>query len=140
MNRRKRLRSWCRPYWLAVKRWLVDYGFAALVFVGFLGATAIALHAQPPAVDDLPSMAFRSELLYRNEVGGIAFLFYYLIVLLFVMALNGRGLTKLGLRGFSDGPVVNRETQGTIKGQEQSIKALLVMAPKHGGMLVLGRK
>jgi|SRR6185437_1844472 len=124
MNRRQRLRSWARPYWQGLKTWLVNYGFAALVLLGFVGGVVIAWLVDPPQTKELPGLAFRSELLYRNEIGGISFLFYYLAILLFVLALNGRGLTKFGWKEFSDGPVVNREAQGTFEGQEQSIKAL----------------
>jgi hypothetical protein len=124
MNQRQRLRSWARPYWLAVKAWLINYGFAALVLIALVGGIVVAQQTHVPETSDLPGLAFGSQLLYRNEIGGISFIFYYLIVLVFVLALNGRGFTEIGPKGVRDGKVVNKETQETIKGQEQSIEAL----------------
>jgi hypothetical protein len=124
MNRRQRLRYWARPYWRALKTWLINYGFAGLVFLAFVGGVIIAQQTEVPATADLPGLAFGSQSLYRNEVGGISFVFYYLAALVFVLALNGRGFTIIGPKGIRDGKVVNRETQETIRGQERSIAAL----------------
>lgn len=128
MNRRQKVRERCQGIWRPVKAWLINYGFAALVLLGIAGGAVIAWQVDPPSINDLPGLAFSSRLLYRNEVGAISFVFYYIAVLLFVMALNGRGMTQFGPRGVRDGEVVNRErqeeAQSTFEGQEESISAL----------------
>jgi hypothetical protein len=124
MKQRQKFRQRCQRIWSSVKAWLVNYGFAGLVFLAFVGGAIASQRTEVPPVGELPGLAFGSQTLYRNEVGGISFIFYYLAALVFVLALNGRGFTQFGLKGVRDGKVVNRETHETIKGQEQSIIAL----------------
>ncbi len=124
MKRRQKFRQRCQHIWSPVKAWMINYGFAGLVLLAFAGGVIVAQQTEVPPAGELPGLAFGSQALYRNEVGGVSFVFYYVVVLLFVMALNGRGMTQIGPKGVRDGKVVNKETQGTIKGQEKSIKAL----------------
>jgi hypothetical protein len=121
MTVKQKLKSRGRSCWQAVKSWLVNYGFATLVFLAIGGGAAIAWQTEVP--ESLPGLAFDSTLLYRVEVGGIVFLIQYLMILAFVLALNGRGFSEIGPKGVKAQKVVNR-TQETIKGQEESIEAL----------------
>lgn len=116
---RKSARKRVQRCWPPVKRWLVDYGFAGLVVLALTGGVIAALNTEIPEAG-LPSLAFRSELFYRLEIGGLAFLLGYLIVLAFVLALNGRGFAHIGPRGLKAEEVVNK----TFKAQEANIAVL----------------
>jgi hypothetical protein len=124
MNKRQKFRLRCQRVWHPVKAWLVNYGFAGLVLLAFAGGVIAAQQTDVPPAGELPGLAFGSQVLYRNEIGGVSFVFYYLMALVFVLALNGRGFTEIGPKGVRDGKVVNRETQETLKGQEQNIATL----------------
>ncbi|HET7121382.1 MAG TPA: hypothetical protein VFI17_09055 [Solirubrobacterales bacterium] len=97
------------------------YGFAALVVVAMVGATVIGVTATVPP--DLPVFALRSRSLYQVEVAGGCFLVFYIPLLAFVLALNGRGFTQLGPRGLKAEQVVNHQ-QLALKGQEERIESL----------------
>jgi hypothetical protein len=124
MNKWQKFRLRCHRVWYPVKVWLVNYGFAGLVLLAFAGGIIAAQQTDVPPAGELPGLAFGSQVLYRNEVGGVSFVFFYLMALVFVLALNGRGFTEIGPKGVRDGKVVNRETLETLKGQEQSITTL----------------
>lgn len=121
MTRQKKPTKRWRHCRRVVKKWLVNYGFAALVLVALGGGVLAALNVEVPTQDDgLPSLAFGSELLYKLEIGGLTFLFGYLVVLAFVLALNGRGFVHIGPKGLKAEEVVNR----AIHNQDHNIAAV----------------
>jgi hypothetical protein len=107
-----------------IKKWLEDYGFGVLVLAAIVAAGFIAVYAELPV--PIPDFALKSTSLYRLEIGGASFFIFYLAVVAFVLALNGRGFTSIGPRGVKADQVVraNQVQQQTIKGQEKSIEAL----------------
>ncbi len=92
-----------------------------MVLTAIVAAGIIALRTKVPF--PVPDFALQSESLYRVAVGGGSFFVFYLAVLAFVLAMNGRGFTSIGPRGVKADQVVKVQ-QGTLKGQEQSIEVL----------------
>jgi hypothetical protein len=113
-----------RQLWHALRTLVLVYGFALLVSLAATGAAYLAIKVSAP--DPVPSFALRAESIYRIEVGGAAFVAFYLVALFLVLALNGEGPRQLGTNGFEAGRIVRqtRKQQQAIRVQDQSVRAV----------------
>ncbi|HET6998490.1 MAG TPA: hypothetical protein VFI03_07860 [Solirubrobacterales bacterium] len=77
--------------------WLRNYGFAALAFLAIVAAVFLAIRTEVPR--PVPEYALQAQAIYRIEIGVSAFAGFYIVCLLFVSALNGRGISHFGRGG-----------------------------------------
>ncbi len=102
--------------------WLKSYGFALLVGAAIVAAAYLAIEVSVPS--PVPDFALRAKAVYRIEIGAAAFAGFYLVAMAFVLALNGRAFSEIGVNGLKAQEIVNEKQQTVMKGQDRSIKAL----------------
>jgi len=117
-----------------VQRRLHHYGFAFLVLVGLVCASYLAGSAEVP--ESVPDFALRSAEIYRLEIGMAFFVAFYLVTMVFLLALRGKGFAELGTRGLKAETVVvqqrsasrqeqiNRRIRQTLDAHEQRLEKL----------------
>ncbi len=89
-----------------------SYGFAALVLLAIGAAAFLAIGTEVP--EPVPDFALRAQAIYRVEIGLGSFLGFYVVCSLFVSALNGQGITRVGREGLHVQRIVARGNgQGT---------------------------
>jgi hypothetical protein len=106
----------------AVSKWLATWGFALLVGGSILTAVVIAACTDVPA--PVPNFALKAAAIYRIEIGAAAFLGLYLVSMAFVLALNNRGFSEIGMSGLKAQDLANREQQGAIDAQEEAVESV----------------
>lgn len=102
--------------------WLRRWGFAALVAMGAALSAYAAWRVDIP--QPIPDFALQSEAIYRVEIGAGTFLGLYLVAMAFVLALNNRGFSEIGVNGLKAQDMANRAQQTAIQSQEESIETL----------------
>jgi len=97
-----------------------NWGFAILVGLAVLVAAYMAWKVEvPPAV---PDFALNAAAIYRVEVGAAAFLGLYLVAMAFVLALNNRGFSEIGVHGLKAQDI--KAQQDTVQEHENQLKML----------------
>jgi hypothetical protein len=94
--------------------WVRSYGFATLVLLAIAAAVFLAIRTEVP--EPVPDFALRATAIYRIEVGLCSFLGFYLVCLLFVSALNGRGVTQFGREGVQVQQIVDQPQRAKARG------------------------
>jgi hypothetical protein len=102
--------------------WVSQWGFAVLVAAGVLVAGYVAWRVHVPS--DVPDFALKAEAVYRVEVGAGTFLGLYLVMMAFVLALNNRGFSEIGVNGLKAQDMANKAQQDAIQGHEESLEIL----------------
>lgn len=95
--------------WGKARRWLARHGLAAGVLVAAAGAAVLALAV--PGPDELPSLAQGSVALWRLEQFIFSFAAFYLPLMVFALALRGRGFVEFGPGGVKAGDVAQQKQQ-----------------------------
>jgi hypothetical protein len=72
----------------------------------------------------MPSFALRAAAIYRIEVGAAAFLGLYLVAMAFVLALNNRGFSEIGMSGLKAQDLANRGQQAAIQEHEKALESV----------------
>jgi hypothetical protein len=88
--------------------------FALLVLSALCVAAYLAATSRVPA--RVPEYALQAEAVYRVEVGTASFSAFYLAVVAFFLALDGRGFAEVGTRGLKVEQVVQLDDR-----QEESL-------------------
>src|ERR1044072_7567761 len=108
-----------------VNSWVARWGFAVLVGAVTLAAVYVAWKVHvPPKV---PDFALRAAPVYRIEVGAATFLGLYLVTVTFVLALNNRGFSEIGVTGLNAQAMANKAQQDAIQSHEKSLEILGAM-------------
>jgi hypothetical protein len=102
--------------------WVAHWGFAVLVGAAVLAAASVAWKVSVP--HPVPNFALNAEAIYRIEVGAAAFLAFYLVEMAFVLALNNRGFSEIGVNGLKAQDMANRAQQDAIQEHEESLEIL----------------
>jgi hypothetical protein len=105
-----------------LKAWLTKWGFAVLVGAAALGAAYLAWKVAVPK--QVPDFALKAEAIYRIEIGAAAFLGLYLVIMAFVLSLNNRGFSEIGVNGLKAQDMANRAQQDAIRSHEKTLEAL----------------
>lgn len=105
--------------------WMARWGFSLLVGFAALGAVYLAWKVAIPK--NLPDFALKAEALYRIEVGAGTFLGLYLVIMAFVLALNNRGFSEIGVNGLKAQDMANRAQQDAIQAHEEAFDHLETM-------------
>lgn len=106
-------------------RWLMRWGFATVVGACLVAAGCASLTARVPT--PVPDFALRAGVIYRIEIGAAAFLGLYLVAMAFVLALNNRGFSEVGVNGLKAQDMANKAQQDAIDGHEDSLSILREM-------------
>jgi hypothetical protein len=101
-------------------KWLSTWGFALLVGGSIVVALAIAFCVSVPT--PVPNFALKAAAIYRIEIGAAAFLGLYLVSMAFVLALNNRGFSEIGMSGLKAQDLANREQQSAIDAQDEAVE------------------
>ena len=100
--------------------WIGHWGFAVLVTLAVLGAAYAGWKVEVPP--EVPDFALNAAVVYRLEVGAATFLGLYLVAMAFVLALNNRGFSEIGVNGLK-AQDITREIQGdAIQEHNQRLK------------------
>jgi hypothetical protein len=102
--------------------WVAQWGFAILVALGVLASAYLAWKAPVPA--PVPDFALKAPAIYRIEIGAGAFLGLYLVTMAFVLALNNRGFSEIGVNGLKAQDMANKAQQDAIQSHEDSLEIL----------------
>jgi hypothetical protein len=105
-----------------VVSWMAQWGFAVLVASGVLAAVYLAWASDVPK--PVPDFALKAPAIYRIEVGAGAFLGLYLVTMAFVLALNNRGFSEIGVNGLKAQDMANKAQQDAIQSHEDSLEIL----------------
>jgi len=97
---------------------------AFAIAVGLAALLAAYLAWSVTAPQQVPDFALRAEPVYRAEVGAAVFLGQYLVIMAFVLALNNRGFSEIGVNGFKAGDMANEDQQDAIEEHVQSVSDL----------------
>ncbi|HWN73129.1 MAG TPA: hypothetical protein VNN15_04910 [Solirubrobacterales bacterium] len=103
-------------------RWTGQHAFAIAVGLAALVAAYLAWSAVVP--QQVPDFALRAKPVYRAEVGAAVFLGQYLVIMAFVLALNNRGFSEIGVKGLKADEMGSRNRQGVVEEHEQSLSDL----------------
>ena len=109
----------------SISKWLAAWGFALLVGASIVAAILIA--ADVPVPSPVPNFALKAAAIYRIEIGAAAFLGLYLVSMAFVLALNNRGFSEIGMSGLKAQDIANREQQWAIDAQEKALESVNTM-------------
>jgi hypothetical protein len=110
--------------------WIAQWGFAILVTLGIVAAVYVAWKVHVPA--KVPDFALKAEAIYRIEVGAATFLGLYLVTMAFVLALNNRGFSEIGVNGLKAQDMANKAQQDAIQSHEDSLEILGEMVDDVG--------
>ncbi|HEX6152845.1 MAG TPA: hypothetical protein VFZ19_04900 [Solirubrobacterales bacterium] len=102
--------------------WIERWGFATLVGLAALAATYVAWQVGVPS--PVPDFALNAAAIYRVEVGAATFLGLYLIAMAFVLALNNRGFSEIGVNGLKAKDITKKAQRGTVQEHENQLKML----------------
>lgn len=102
--------------------WIEHWGFALLVALAALAAAYTACNVDIPA--KVPDFALNAEAIYRIEVGAATFLGLYLVAMAFVLALNNRGFSEIGVNGLKAQDIANKAQQDAIQEHEKRLEIL----------------
>jgi hypothetical protein len=102
------------------KAWIERRGFAILVGLAALVATQVAWKVAVPP--DVPDFALNAAAIYRIEVGAATFLGLYLVAIAFVLALNNRGFSEVGVHGLKAQDITGEVQGDAIQEHEQRLK------------------
>lgn len=105
-----------------VARWVERWGFAVLVASAIGVAASVASSVTVPS--ELPGLALRAAPIYRLEVGAAIFLGLYLASMTFVLALNNRGFSEIGMRGVKAQDLGRGAEGRAIQRQEASLRGI----------------
>lgn len=105
-----------------LRLWIGQWGFSCLVGAAGLGAACIAWKVAVP--EQVPDFALRAEAIYRIEVGAAAFLGLYLMIMAFVLALNNRGFSEIGVNGLKAQDMTETARQDALRLSSESVKTL----------------
>ena len=75
---------------------------AFAIAVGLAASAAAYLALSFAAPQQVPDFFLRAEPAYRAEVGAAVLLGQYLVIMAFVLALNNRGFSEIGVNGSRD--------------------------------------
>lgn len=104
------------------RTWIAHWGFAILVGLAVLVATYVAWKVKVPS--EIPDFALNAAAVYRVEVGAAAFLGLYLVAMAFVLALNNRGFSEIGVNGLKAQDITEKAQRGTVEEHENQLKML----------------
>jgi hypothetical protein len=105
-----------------LRTWAERWGFAVLVGLAVLTAIYVAWKVEVPR--EVPDFALNAAVLYRVEVGAATFLGLYLVAMAFVLALNNRGFSEIGVNGLKAQDITKKAQRGTIQEHENQLKML----------------
>jgi len=104
------------------RTWIAQWGFSCLVGAAGLGAAYLAWKVAVP--EEIPAFALQAEAIYRIEVGAAAFLGLYLMIMAFVLALNNRGFSDIGVNGLKAQDMAGATHQTAIRMSYSRLEAL----------------
>jgi hypothetical protein len=104
--------------------WIGQWGFSCLVGAAALGAAYTAWKVAVP--EQVPDFALQAEAIYRIEVGAAAFLGLYLMIMAFVLALNNRGFSEIGVNGLKAQDMMRTAQQTAIQTSDKALEELAV--------------
>jgi hypothetical protein len=102
--------------------WIAQWGFAILVALAVLASAYLAWKVHVPT--RVPDFALKAPAIYRIEIGAGAFLGLYLVTMAFVLALNNRGFSEIGVNGLKAQDMANKAQQDAIQSHEDSLEIL----------------
>jgi hypothetical protein len=102
--------------------WIERWGFAILVGLAVLAATYVGWKVGVPS--PVPDFALNAATIYRVEVGAATFLGLYLVAMAFVLALNNRGFSEIGVNGLKAQDITKKAQRGTVQEHENQLKML----------------
>jgi hypothetical protein len=105
-----------------LRGWIRRWGFAILVSLAALAAACVGWKAEAPS--EVPDFALRAAAIYRVEVGAAAFLALYLVAMAFVLALNNRGFSEIGVHGLKAQDITEKTQRDVIQEHEESLEML----------------
>jgi hypothetical protein len=107
------------------RAWVRHWGFAMLVGLATIAAAYVAWRVEVPP--EVPDFALRAAVVYRVEVGAATFLGLYLVAMAFVLALNNRGFSEIGVNGVRAQDINSSAHQSAIKEHERQLEMLWVL-------------
>lgn len=102
--------------------WFTQWGFSILVGLAALAAAYVAWKVSVPG--QVPDFALKAAPVYRIEIGAAIFLGLYLVAMAFVLALNNRGFSEIGVNGLKAQDMANKAQQDAIQGHQESLEIL----------------
>lgn len=105
-----------------LRGWVGQWGFSVLVGLAALLGAYVAWKVSVP--EQVPDFALKAAPVYRIEVGAAAFLAFYLVTMAFVLALNNRGFSEIGVNGLKAQDMANKAQQDAIQGHQESLEIL----------------
>ncbi len=102
--------------------WIAHRGFAILVCLAVLAGTYAAWNVEVPS--EVPDFALNAAAVYRVEVGAATFLGLYLVAMAFVLALNNRGFTEIGVHGLKAQDITEKTQRDVIQEHEKQLEVL----------------
>lgn len=108
-----------------IGKWLGQWGFATLV--GAATAVGAFVAWKVAVLDPAPNFALKAAAIYRIEVGAAAFLGFYLVSIAFVLAMNNRGFSEIGMSGMKAQDLANRGQQRALAEHENALESVGTM-------------
>jgi hypothetical protein len=105
-----------------LRGWIAQWGFSILVGLAALVGAYVAWRVSVPA--QVPDFALKAAPVYRIEIGAAVFLALYLVAMAFVLALNNRGFSEIGVNGLKAQDMANKAQQDAIQGHQESLDIL----------------
>jgi hypothetical protein len=102
--------------------WIGRWGFAILVSLAALAAACVGWKVEVPS--EVPDFALNAAAIYRVEVGAATFLGLYLVAMAFVLALNNRGFSEIGVHGLKAQDITEKTQRDVIQEHEESLEVL----------------
>ena len=106
----------------SARAWVERWGFAIIVGLAALVAAGVAWKVEVPS--EVPDFALNAAAIYRVEVGAATFLGLYLVAMAFVLALNNRGFSEIGVNGLKAQDITKEAQRGTVQEHENQLKML----------------
>ncbi|HST69777.1 MAG TPA: hypothetical protein VLI94_08990 [Solirubrobacterales bacterium] len=105
-----------------LRAWIIHWGFAILVGLAMVAAICVAWKVKVPP--EVPDFALNAAAVYRVEVGAATFLGLYLVAMAFVLALNNRGFSEIGVNGLKAQDINSSAQQDAIAEHERQLEVL----------------
>jgi hypothetical protein len=109
----------------SLKAWVRQRGFAMLVGLAVIVAAYVAWNVEVPS--EVPDFALQAAFVYRVEVGAATFLGLYLVAMAFVLALNNRGFSEIGVSGVKAQDIDSNAHQSAIAEHQRQLEMLWVL-------------
>lgn len=109
----------------SLRVWVAHWGFAITVGLAALVAAYVAWNVDVPR--EVPDFALNAAPVYRAEAGAATFLGLYLVAMAFVLALNNRGFSEIGVNGLKAQDVTGKAQRDLVQEHESQLKMLWIL-------------